>query len=137
MFHQIVNQSEKWNQIIQVLHDEFDYKNKNVMFIKVSQHYWWKKMYQDVKRYMSSCHECQLWVNKQQDEKLHFIWVSVLWEKIAINMIHMSSNQKKRFIIITHNNLSDWSETEVLLFFHLKHVAWFLYKKLICWHECF
>ena len=94
-------------------------------------------MYQDVKKYISSCYECQLQANKQQDKKLYFIWISVLWEKVVINTIHMSSNQKKKFIIITYNNLSDWSEAEVLSFFHLKHVAQFLYKKLICWHECF
>ena len=61
---QIVNQSEKWNQIIQVLHDESDYRNKNVMFIKVLQYYWWKKMYQNVKKYVFSCYEYQLWANK-------------------------------------------------------------------------
>ena len=32
---QIVNQSEKQNQIIQALHDESDYKDKNTTFIKV------------------------------------------------------------------------------------------------------
>ena len=63
--------------------------------------------------------------------------MSVLWEKIAINAIHILLNQKKKFIIITHDDLSDWSEAEILSFFHLKHVAWFLYKKLICQHECF
>ena len=39
LLHWIVNQSEKWNQIIQALHDEFDHKDKNVMFIKISQYY--------------------------------------------------------------------------------------------------
>ena len=86
---------------------------------------------------MSSCHEYQLWANKWQDEKLHSIWMSVLWEKIAIDMIYMLLNQEKKFIIIIYDNLSDWSEVEVLSSFHLKHVVWFLYKKLICWHECF
>ena len=39
LLHQIVNQSEKQNQIIQALHDKFSYKNKNATFIKVSQYY--------------------------------------------------------------------------------------------------
>ena len=94
-------------------------------------------MYQNIKKYVSSCCECQLQANKWQNEKLYFIWMSVLWEKIAINMIYMSLNQRKRFIIIVHDDLSDWSEAKILLFFYLKHVAQFLYKKLICWHECF
>ena len=36
---QIVNQSEKQNQIIQALHNKSDYRDKNVTFIKVLQHY--------------------------------------------------------------------------------------------------
>ena len=37
--HQVMNQSEKQNQIIQALHDESDHRDKNVTFIKVSQYY--------------------------------------------------------------------------------------------------
>ena len=39
LLHQIVNQSEKQNQIIQALHDKSDHKNKNAIFIKILQHY--------------------------------------------------------------------------------------------------
>ena len=47
------------------------------------------------------------------------------------------TESEKKFIIITHDNLLDWSEAEILSFLYLKHVAQFLYKKLICQHRCF
>jgi len=63
--------------------------------------------------------------------------VSALWEKVAIDAIHMPPNQGKRFIIIARDDLSGWPEAEALPSLHSKHVARFLYKELICRHGCF
>ena len=54
-----------------------------------------------------------------------------------IDAIHMPPNQGKKFLIVTHNDLSGWPEAEVLPSLKLKHIVKFIYKDLICQHGCF
>ena len=80
---------------------------------------------------------CQQWSVDQQKKTLFSIWVSVLWQKIEINIIYMSSNQNKHFLMIAWDDLSEWVETRALSNADSSSVAKFLYEDIICRHSCF
>ena len=68
---------------------------------------------------------------------MHSMWISVLWKKVMINVIHIFINQDKHYIIETWDSLSEWSETRALSSLNLANVVKFLWKKVIYWHEYF
>ena len=68
---------------------------------------------------------------------MHSTWISIFWEKMMMNMIHMFMNQEKHYIIKAWNNLSEWSETRALASLNSKNVATFFWEKIICQHRYF
>jgi hypothetical protein len=73
----------------------------------------------------------------KKKETFHFIWVTFLWKKIEMNIVHMSSNKKKHYLIVVRDDFFEWVEARVLS----KAKAWrmtkFLWKDVICRHDCF
>ena len=133
----VVDPPDERNQIIQSLHDESGHRGKNGTFTKVSQRYWWENLYRDIKDYVKTCSECQRRASDKRAEELHPTWVSALWEKVAIDAVHMPQNQGKKYIIIARDDLSGWPEAKAIPSLHSKHVARFIYEDLICRHGCF
>ena len=60
-----------------------------------------------------------------------------LWKKIEIDAIHMPMNQEKKYLIVTQNDLANWSEARALASLKAKHVAKFLYENVVCQYRCF
>jgi DNA-directed RNA polymerase subunit N (RpoN/RPB10) len=54
-----------------------------------------------------------------------------------MNIVHMSSNKKKHYLIITRDDFFDWAETRALLEARTWRVTKFLWKDVICRHDCF
>jgi hypothetical protein len=73
----------------------------------------------------------------KEKEALHFIWMTLLWKKIEMNIVHISSNKEKHYLIVVRDDFFEWAETRVLF----KTKAWrmtkFLWKDVICRHDCF
>ena len=46
-------------------------------------------------------------------------------------------NQEKHYIIETQDNFLRWSEIKTLVSLNSESIVKFLWKKIICWHECF
>ncbi len=63
--------------------------------------------------------------------------MTLLWKKIEMNIVHMSSNKEKHYLIVARDDFFEWAETRVLF----KAKAWrmikFLWKNVICRHDCF
>jgi hypothetical protein len=63
--------------------------------------------------------------------------MTLLWEKIEMNIVHMSSNKEKHYLIVVRDDFFDWTKTRALF----KTKAWrmtkFLWKNVICRHDCF
>ena len=65
------------------------------------------------------------------------MWISAFWEKVMMNTTHMFMNQEKHYIIEAQDNFLKWSETKALALLNSESIAKFLWKKIICWYECF
>jgi DNA-directed RNA polymerase subunit N (RpoN/RPB10) len=73
----------------------------------------------------------------KEEKAFHFIWMTFLWEKIKMNIIHMSSNKEKHYLIVTRDDFFDWAKTRVLLETKTWRVTKFLWKDVICRHDYF
>jgi hypothetical protein len=63
--------------------------------------------------------------------------MTFLWKKIEINIVHMSSNKKKHYLIVTRDDFFDWAETRALLEAKAWRVTKFFWENVICRHDCF
>jgi hypothetical protein len=78
--------------------------------------------------------KCEIQLRKKT---FHFIWMTFLWNKIEMNIVYMSSNKEKHYLIVVRDDFFEWAKTRVLF----KAKAWrmtnFFWKDVICKHDCF
>ena len=76
-------------QIIQYLHDEFDYKKRGRIYRRIIDRYWWDNFHQEICQYVQICETCQRQSFIKTKESLHFIWIIYLWQRVEFNVIYM------------------------------------------------
>ncbi len=132
----MMNLQEERSNILQKLHDESDHRERKKTYRKMIDRYWWKKIWKNTCTYVKFCEECQLQASRRKKKILHSIWISKVGKKIEMNVIHMSSNEEKRYIVLTRNDFSRWIKERVLKAATLKAIAKFLWEDVICRHDC-
>ncbi len=73
----------------------------------------------------------------KEEEAFHFIWMTLLWKKIEVNIVHMSSNKKKHYLIVVRDDFFEWTKARVLFEAKAWRVTKFLWENVICKHDCF
>jgi len=132
----VMNFQEEHSNILQKLHDESDHCEREKTYWKMINRYWWKKIWKNTCMYVKFCEECQLQASRWKKKTLHLIWILKVWEKIEMNDIHMSLSEEKCYIVLTRNDFLKWVEEKVLKAATLKAIAKFLWKDVICRHNC-
>ncbi len=54
-----------------------------------------------------------------------------------MNIVHMSSNKKKHYLIVARDDFFEWAEARALSEAKIWRVIKFLWKDVICKHDCF
>ena len=70
---------------------------------KLKTQYFWPQIYEEIKRYVQSCHQCQVHAKQTKQNKLYLILISTPWEWVGIDFIGPlpEITQGNRYIIIT------------------------------------
>lgn len=79
----VVDSFENRFRIIQHFHDEIDHKERESIYRKIVDRYWWNNLHQEVRQYIQICEECHKRSGTRTEEALHPTWVSLLWEKVV------------------------------------------------------
>jgi hypothetical protein len=61
----------------------------------------------------------------------------MLWQKVELNVVHMSKCEKKSYLIIARNNLFDQIKSRALINVNVKTIAKFFWKDVICRYNVF
>ncbi len=133
----VIDNFEKRQRILKHLHDESDHRDKKNTYKRIIDRYWWNDLYDDVQRYVKTCSQCQLRNSIREEEAFHFIWVTLLWEKIEMNIVHMSSHKEKHYLIVARDDFFDWTKTRALLEARTWRVTKFFWEDVICKHDYF
>jgi hypothetical protein len=103
---------------------------------KIIDFYWWNNLYNDFKNLL----KCVRNVNYEilsKKKAFHLIWMTFLWKKIKMNIVHMSLNKEKHYLIIIYDDFFDWTKMRVLF----KTKTWWMTKifeeNVICKHDYF
>ena len=68
---------------------------------------------------------------------MYSMWILAFWEKVMMNVTHMFMNQEKHYIIKIQDSFFKWLEARAFSSLNSASIAKFLWKEVICQHECF
>ena len=130
----IIDDPDQRESIIQALHDDSGHRGKEGTWRKVWARYHWKGQYEQVKKYVQSCPECQSHANATIQEEL---WPTeppnILFGWITIDVVYMPPGLNgKRFLIIARDYASQWVEAKALAKNDSKSVQKFLLHDVFC-----
>jgi hypothetical protein len=78
----MIDDLDERQRILKQLHDENDHRDKEDIYKRIIDRYWWDDLYDDAQKYVKICSQCQMRDSIKEEETLHFIWMTFLWEKI-------------------------------------------------------
>ena len=105
----IDNEADR-QSILKSLHDESGHRGREGTYRQITDRYWWERMEKDVKTYVQICKQCQKRSKVTVEEALHPTWVSVMWSKVAVDVVHMPPCQGKHYLVVVRKDLSGWVE---------------------------
>lgn len=88
------------------LHDDSGHKGREGTYKRIADRYWWDDLSTNVRTYVRSCERCQKRKPNKEEEALHSTWVTFMWQKLGLDVVHMSKSQGKSYIIMTRDDLS-------------------------------
>jgi hypothetical protein len=122
----VIDDFEKRQRILKQFHDENDHRDRKDIYKRIIDRYWWNDLYDDAQKYVKICSQCQMRDSIKEEEALHFIWMTLLWKKIEINIV--TCHRTKRSII--------WLSLVMIFLNEQKH-AFYRKRKLDEWQNFF
>src|SRR6266542_3507759 len=95
-------------------------------------------MYENIKTYVESYDQCQRRRKLKNKNKLHNIKAIEPFYQIGIDIIGLLpiTSRRKRYIVTVIDYFIKWIEAKALKEANAYEIATFIYKKIICRHEC-
>ena len=133
----VIDSDERKLEILKQLHDESGHRGREGTYRRIADRYWWEQLHDDVKGYVRSCEECQKRDPTRLEEALHPTWVTFMWQKVGLDVVHMPACRGKHYIVMARDDFSGWVEGRALGKATAQNVARFLWEDVICRHGCF
>jgi hypothetical protein len=117
--------------IMKALHEDSGHRGREGTYRRVADRYWWKSLAKDVFDHCRTCEACQKREPGREEEALHPTYVSVMWKKVAIDLVLMPPVNNYKYLAVLREDLSGWVEAKPLVTKAAKTVAKFLWE-VIC-----
>jgi len=104
---------------------------------KIAERYYWKGMYEDTKKYIKFCDNCQRRGQKGGKSYLNPIEVGEPFERIGIDFVGPLEKTRRgnRYILVITDYLTKWPEAKAMKDATATNVVKFIYKVIICRHR--
>ena len=108
----------------------------NKMFDKVRRNYYWPQMYEEIRKYVSSCYQCQMQASKRKNNELNPLEPTGAWRRVGIDFIGPLELTTKgnRYIITAMDYFTRWPEARAVPHANAEAAATFIYEDIICRH---
>jgi hypothetical protein len=128
----VVDSEEDRAKILQAAHEESGHRGREGTYRRVADRYWWKDLFDVVAKYVLACEECQKRDGRRLEEALHPTWVSVMWQKVAVDITYVPKVKGFEYLVLARDDLSGWVEARPLRKKEASGVARFLWEDIIC-----
>ena len=104
----IINSKRNQKTILTEMHNNSGHHKHKGTYQQVINHYWWERLYKDVQGYVKTCKKCQCRVLFRKEEELHFIYISTVWKKVEVDIVHLPPSKDCHYLIMIQDDLSEW-----------------------------
>jgi hypothetical protein len=118
------------------IHRQLGHRGRESTYFAVSQRYYWARMYDDVKKFVATCNECQYASTRRNVEEMRVSWTNTLWEWVSIDVVHMPREKGKEYLVLAREGLSGWVEGRALSKNNAASIAKFIFEDLIARWGC-
>ncbi|RXW16706.1 hypothetical protein EST38_g9147 [Candolleomyces aberdarensis] len=130
--HQLYIPPPKRLSLIQQAHDDLGHKGIFTVRSRLLARFWWPQLLDDVKWFVSTCHECQV----RSSQRLH-IPPTVpapfnLFRKVYIDTMLMPRSYGYRYIVHARCSLSSYPEWRMLRSESAPAIAAFIFEEILC-----
>jgi hypothetical protein len=102
---------------------------------KIATAYWWPKLYENVKAYVTSCDSCQRRkLGPSSGEPLHSLSVSAVFERIGLDILGPlpETSAGNRYVVIFIDYLTKWVEAFATATTTAEYIGDLLVRHIIC-----
>jgi hypothetical protein len=128
----VVDSEEDRAKILQAAHEESGHRGREGTYRRVADRYWWDDLAIKVAKYVKACKGCQMRDGRRMEEALHPTWVSVMWQKVCVDIVYMPRVKGFKYLVLARDDLSGWVEGRPLREKEAKGVARFLFEDIVC-----
>jgi len=119
-------------KILKAAHEESGHRGREGTYRRVADRYWWEDIMDRVGKYVRGCEECQKRDGRRLEEALHPTWVSIMWQKVCLDIVYMPNVGGYKYLVLARDDLSGWVEGRPLREKTAPAVARFLWEDIIC-----
>jgi len=100
--------------------------------------YYWPQMYNDVRKYVQSCDQCQRRGKNKRNEPLHPIKVGQPFDRLGMDIVGPlpKTARGNTHIVVTTEYLTKWPKACAIPNAKASSVVSFFYEEIICRHGC-
>ena len=93
-------------------------------------------MYEEIKEYIQSCHQCQIHARTGKQNELYPIPISAPWKRVGIDFVRPfpETERGNKYIITAIDYFTRWPEARAVPAATSKEAAKFIYEELVCRH---
>jgi hypothetical protein len=133
----VIDNVEQQDAIINTAHEEaLTHRGIEATYQFLSIRYYWFGMYEDTKRYIQQCKECQFRESRRYREEMHPTFVSHGFEAVSIDVVHMEPSHGKHYGVFARCQFYGWLEGRGLRDATATAIANFIWEDIICRHGC-
>ncbi len=118
--------------IIHTIHNNLGHKGFYSTRCTLTDHFWWPTINQDVKWYISTCHQCQLWQTTKVSIAPSIPAPTPLFRKVYIDTMFMTPATGFHYIVQAHCLLTAWPEWRALCTETGTTLGRFIFEDILC-----
>ena len=106
----VVDDKTTQGAIITEVHAQLGHRGVNGTATAIAQRYWWKDLWDTVKKYVATCVECQIHSSKRMQHMLTTTYSQTLWEKVSMDVVYMPRSRGCSFLVVAREWVTGWPE---------------------------
>lgn len=128
----VVESEADQTRILEAAHEESGHRGREGTYRRVADRYWWESLSADSEKHVTTCEACQKRDGRRMEEALHPTWVSVMWQKVCMDIVYMPAVEGYKFLVMARDDLSGWVEGRPLRKANTASAAKFLWEDVVC-----
>ena len=119
-------------KLLEGAHDQLGHRGEFGVMQTLKERFYWPSMWNDVRKYVRSCHQCQIRSVRKAEVPLTISTPSTIFTKVYLDIMFMPPARGYRYIVAARDDLSGAAEGRALQKSKAKNVAQFIWEEIFC-----